>query len=307
MNVLPDTTMSDPIASVSPAALFGSLTPADIHDFVSDRRREDLTLDFKLAPTAFGNRDERRTLATAISGFANSAGGLLVWGVEAKSDSEGIDCAQRAIPLDNPELFMSRLVAHAGAAVAPIADGVEHRLITGVGGPFAVTYVPESSSGPHMAKLGEDRYYKRSGDRFAMMEHFDLADMFGRRRRPVLRVDIERLAGLSFLVTMRNEGRGIAKAPYLSLELPPGFTCQFGFDGNGTSGLPIMGSGSGRVLFGGNADRVIHVGQTLPITRIGLMHHIRNSPAGSQTIRFEFAAEDFQLTAGEYVFDCYTN
>ena len=30
-----------------------------------------------------------------------------------------------------------------------------------------------------MAKLGEDRYYKRSGDSFRKMEHFDLEDMFG--------------------------------------------------------------------------------------------------------------------------------
>lgn len=29
-----------------------------------------------------------------------------------------------------------------------------------------------------MAKLEEDRYYKRSGDSFYRMEHFDLEDMF---------------------------------------------------------------------------------------------------------------------------------
>ena len=39
-----------------------------------------------------------------------------------------------------------------------------------------------------MAKLGENRYYKRSGDSFYQMEHFDLEDMFGRRRKPKLKM-----------------------------------------------------------------------------------------------------------------------
>ena len=34
-----------------------------------------------------------------------------------------------------------------------------------------------------MAKLGENRYYQRSGDQFRMMEHFQVADMFGRPGR----------------------------------------------------------------------------------------------------------------------------
>jgi len=54
-----------------------------------------------------------------------------------------------------------------------------------------VTIIPESAAGPHMAKLGEDRYYKRNGSSFIRLEHFDLADMFGRRMRPDLDLHIE--------------------------------------------------------------------------------------------------------------------
>jgi hypothetical protein len=42
-----------------------------------------------------------------------------------------------------------------------------------------------------MAKFGQDRYYKRSGDTFRRMEHFDLEDMFGRRPRPKLELQID--------------------------------------------------------------------------------------------------------------------
>jgi hypothetical protein len=70
-----------------------------------------------------------------------------------------------------------------------------------------------------MAKLGEDRYYKRSGDSFYRMEHFDLEDMFGRRQKPNLHLRLrhdrsqqradEELEELHF--SLLNNGRAIAK------------------------------------------------------------------------------------------------
>jgi hypothetical protein len=96
-------------------SLFDRIGVAEILAFVVERRREDLTLDFKLAPTNFENRDERKTLACAISGFANSGGGLIVWGVDARKDADEIDCAQGTSPLTDAALFMSRLEEHGEA------------------------------------------------------------------------------------------------------------------------------------------------------------------------------------------------
>lgn len=69
----------------------------------------------------------------------------------------------------------------AGAAASPIVDGVEHKKIEAEADEgFGATFFPASDSGPHMAKLGSDRYFKRSGSQFLRMEHFEIADMFGR-------------------------------------------------------------------------------------------------------------------------------
>src|SRR5262249_4892537 len=120
-------------------SLFLELRVSDILEFVSAGRREDLMLDFKLASRCFDHRDERKILATAISGFANSAGGLIVWGIDARADSDAIDCAQSASPLSQPELFMTRLVSYSASAVSPVVNDVKHRLVEGHGGPFALT------------------------------------------------------------------------------------------------------------------------------------------------------------------------
>jgi hypothetical protein len=281
---------------------------ADVFAFVKDQRREDLTLDFKLAPSCFANRDDRKTLAVGIAGFANSSGGLIIWGVDARKDEDGIDCAQSAVPVPEPNLFMSRLEEHAGAAASPVVAGVQHRLIEGDGGPFAMTLVPESLSGPHMSKLGEDRYYKRSGDQFRRMEHFDVADMFGRRRKPVLALDLRKESGgANVMVSVKNVGRGIAKAPYLALRLPPGFRGSgYGFDGNGRFGLRHMGETDRICRFGASAGEVIHPGQILPVTQLQATVMRTDGAAiinGPQTFKYELVAEDCEMASGEVVLD----
>ena len=45
------------------------LERAEVLAFVTDRRREDLTLDFKVVAGNFDGRDERKLLAKAISGW----------------------------------------------------------------------------------------------------------------------------------------------------------------------------------------------------------------------------------------------
>lgn len=209
------------------------------------------------------------------------------------------------MPIADAALFMSRLSEHAASAASPVVEGVEHRLLEGSGGPFALTHVPESSAGPHMAKLGEDRYYKRSGDRFVCMEHFDIADMFGRRRRPLLKLLLGKEGeGDAILVSLHNEGRGMAKAPYLALELPRGFQfANYGFDGHGGFGLPRVGMGYPRSIFGGDANKVIHVGQTLSVTKIECRRRVDDAVAGPQTFRYELAAEDCELVSGEIVLE----
>ena len=138
-----------------------------------------------------------------------------------------------------------------------------------------MTLVPESESGPHMAKLGEDRYYKRSGDTFYKMEHFDLEDMFGRRKKPKLRFTTridQRGVNTSIFVGIENVGRGAAKAPYLAFNINELFRpSPHGLDGNGHDGLPKLHYGQDlRFRYGANLNFVIHPGTTHEVTKLDL-------------------------------------
>lgn len=211
---------------------YNALSLSDLDGFITAQQEEHLQLDFKVINRPdLSHRDDRKTLAKAISGFANSSGGLIVWGIVATKNADGIDCATDRQEIDPLPLFLSKLNEHTGTATSPLVDGILHRGIASTGNKgFAVTLVPESDSGPHMAKMGEDRYYKRSGDSFYKMEHFDLADMFGRRPKPKLSLNIECSGGgynireseLILDIMLVNEGRGSAAAPFVEVQVPQG-------------------------------------------------------------------------------------
>jgi hypothetical protein len=214
--------------------LFSNITAAGIQAFIDGGQEENLFIEFKTVKGAtFRSEDDKRNLARALSGFANSSGGIVVWGIDARQGKNGIDCAQAIVAVNPVGQLLARLNELTGQAVSPAVDGVQHRAIeiSDTGG-VVLTLIPESDRGPHMAKLGEDRYYKRSGDSFYKMEHFDIADMFGRRAHPALRLRLEWelqapypsdssvSAPLLARIIVENHGRGLAQYPALTIGKP---------------------------------------------------------------------------------------
>ena len=268
------------------------------------QQEEDLYLEFKTVNTNdLSHADDRKNLAKALSGFANSSGGLQVWGIEAGKNANQIDCAIRTVEIPQVRLFVTRLNTLTGQAVSPVVDGVRHKtiILNGDAG-FAVTLVPESDSGPHMAKCREDRYYKRSGDSFYKMEHYDLEDMFGRRRKPRLEFTTRqerRGANTEIIVGIRNVGRATARTPYLAFNVTAPFgPSRYGLDGNGNTGLPKLHDGDPlRYRYGSIEGLVIHPGTNHEVTRIclpGFNPRPEMLPDEDIIIEYEVSAEDMR-------------
>jgi Putative DNA-binding domain len=256
---------------------FDALDLNGIRQYVQTQQEEDVYLEFKTARTTdLSHADDRKNLAKALSGFGNSSGGLLVWGIEAGKNADQIDCATRTAEIAQVRLFVTRLNALTGQAVSPIVEGVCHKtIVSGGDAGFAVTLVPESDSGPHMAKCREDRYYKRRGDSFYRMEHYDVEDMFGRRRKPRLELTTRlegRGANTEIIIGIKNVGRGTARAPYLAFNATAPFqTAPYGLDGNGNNGLPKLHYGQSlKYRYGSTSGIVIHPDTIHEVTRVRL-------------------------------------
>jgi hypothetical protein len=276
----------------------------DIRDLLG--KEENLFLEVKRAQVPISDAD-KANLAIALSGFANSSGGVLIFGLfAAKSSKDDADIISKEEPIKNVTRFLPEVQSLIGQAVVPTVDNAQAKAIIFANDPslgYVVIVVPESDRGPHRAVLkGTKQYYKRSGDSFYAMEHFDLADMFGKRRRSNLKC-VWRLGHISFssgsphkfaiIIALQNEGRGLARYPLFTLTSMRGAVISdYGVDGNRNHGLPkLLADDQSAVTFAGGSDSVIHPGTTIEITALG---HYETASVPDIAFKLTVAAEDFE-------------
>src|SRR5688572_6921061 len=96
--------------------LFKKLTEsgvAAIDELIATRKSEELFLDFKRsADRGAGphlHDKDRNNLGKAISGFGNSEGGVIVWGIDCSKGVDGADVASMKFALGDAPAFASRL------------------------------------------------------------------------------------------------------------------------------------------------------------------------------------------------------
>lgn len=217
-----------------------------LDDFIVNLQSEELFLDFKQsAPTNKQgnslNNNDRKNLAKAISGFGNSEGGVLVWGVECYRDVEIGDVAKTKIKVKNVHRFLSWLENAISGCTIPSHNRVRNHIISvdKNGDGFVATYIPRADAAPLMSIFGSN-FYIRSGSNNVPAPYAVLAGMFGRKPQPNIELlitdknvevvdEVEdfmhpikkktkktKYVSVSFSINGQNESNVIARELYLS-------------------------------------------------------------------------------------------
>ncbi len=219
-----------------------------IKDFVNDRQSEDLFLDFKRsADNGSGRRldqNDRQNLAKAISGFGNSEGGVIVWGIDCRNQPESGDVPGDSdeFLIHNPKRFLSWLEGAVSGCTVPPHPDIRHRAIvtSSKDKGYVATYIAKSHLAPHQC-LKPLQYYIRAGSDFVPTPHAVLAGMFGRQPQPdvshgwvvkpaqiVPGTMAQRTESVRFELhfILNNQGPGLARDLYVStfLDCPEGPT-----------------------------------------------------------------------------------
>jgi Putative DNA-binding domain len=150
----------------------------DVQDLIDDREvRESDILEFKTAPDQMQPAD-KNAAAKALSAFANSAGGLLIYGVATK-DQKDPERPTAIEPISGGNA--AYLLKHAREAVRHPIPGIRDKSIpAGQGRQVLLFDVPQSPLSPHQL-VSEAVYYRRQGPQSVRMPH-DLVELyFGRR------------------------------------------------------------------------------------------------------------------------------
>lgn len=197
-------------------SILEGVTEADVNSFVAKGIEESLYLEYK----GIESLREPQKLRKSIAAFANSDGGLLLVGVSEKKKGS------RRLPgevrwNDNPnqtkEWFqdVTLNLIHpplTGARIMVAANQQGHTV-------FLVD-VPASDNPPHMT---DGRYFFRNNFESLPMEHYQVADAFGKRRRPMIWPMLqvsdynseEKTLMLEYGIT--NRGHSLAKWPMVHL------------------------------------------------------------------------------------------
>lgn len=193
-----------------------------IHQLIADRTEESLVLDCKRAARDKGPLadSDKKNLAKLAGAFANCDGGVIIWGVDCSNkNSDGLDVMNSPHPIADLAQFKQSLDCCTSQNLEPYPEGLTNIALeetVGSNKGFALTYVPKWDGLPVRSFVKGDSadYYIRAGQSVEQMPSSLLADRFGRRPQPKLRLAINAkfehsLLTLYFLI--ENYGRGIAK------------------------------------------------------------------------------------------------
>lgn len=220
----------------------------EIDGLIADRQSEELFLDFKQsADKGEGSRlhdDDRKNLGKALSGFGNSEGGIIIWGVDCRPNATVGDVAARKVPIENPRRFKSWLEGAVSGCTVPPHPMVQHHAIESDSGRgFVVSYIAKSALAPHQCLKPSLQYYIRAGSDFVPTPHAVLLGMFGRRPQPFVfpmwvlgPAEIHKMADLnisgvrcSLGIQLGSHGPGTARDLYMNVHViePQGNTQQW--------------------------------------------------------------------------------
>jgi hypothetical protein len=192
-----------------------------IEQLIRDNVEESLSLEYKSAE-ALGKSDTKKAeIVRDMSAFANSSGGVLIYGVAEFQPREHRHRPERIDPINRQE-YSKEWLEQIIQSIQPRIDGIliEPINVNGSSVCYVVT-IPQS----HTAHQARDHvYYRRYNFNVLPMEDYELRDVMNRRKHPKIRASMfaSRNANREgyVLVRLENVGHVLAKDYMVNLQVP---------------------------------------------------------------------------------------
>ncbi len=177
-------------------------TIAEIDKMISDDVQEDIHLDYKESRAI--DKSKRHEIAKDVSAFANSDGGILIYGVIEKNNlpvgkDAGVDHTKYSREWLEQIISSNATPRMDGIRIAPIPISTDRSI-------YAVE-IPKSFRAPHQAP--DKKYYKRFNFQSVPMEDYEINDVRSRQKSlaPLISIDIEAKRGNLVYLVVANIGK----------------------------------------------------------------------------------------------------
>lgn len=187
-------------------------TIEEINQMIADGVQEDLHLDYKDHRAV--DHAKRGDIAKDVSAFANSDGGLLIYGVAEKNGYPIIGDPAVEHHKFRREWFEQVVLSNISPRIDDVRVG---QIKVNTDRSIYTVEVQTSFRGPHQAP--DHKYYKRRGSHCEPMEDYEIADVRNRRQviPPLVNVSVSTRRSMVYL-NVENIGNQVAED--VSFEIP---------------------------------------------------------------------------------------
>ena len=207
-------------------------TKQRLDQMIADANEESPSLDYKRADSlakTVGKKtvdDKKIEVTKDVSSFANSGGGVLIYGVAEFEDEQRKHLPERLDPIKRTEIskeWLDQVIQ----SIQPRIEGVVIHPVVISETDNTVCYVVEVPQS-HTAHMARDyRYHMRHNFTTARMEDYQVRDVMNRRKHPKIRgyIYVNRKTSHTepvgmVLVRLENVGTVMARDVMVELELP---------------------------------------------------------------------------------------
>ncbi len=193
-------------------------TEEDLNNLIMNKIEENTNLEYK-NPDALNDKKE---IAKDISAMANSNGGIIIYGLcEDNKDNKPISIKW----IENHQQ-KERIEQILQTNVTPKID-VKMNLVykTNDTSKFALLVnVPKSEIAPHQDHSDRNKriYWRRNGFTTREMEHYEIEDLFFKRKRPILEIQLKKKKSKNsaYDIILINNGKVIGEKIIIQILMP---------------------------------------------------------------------------------------
>lgn len=291
-------------------ALFDSLaTYPRIQELIDAGEAEDQYLECKAPGSPQFNRDTRAKLARSASGFGNSGGGVIIWGVSTvKHGASGLDILTQIEPIGNVKRLAQQIDrALPGLTVPQLAlesSRILHRAKGDTKG-LIVTYIPPTPGDPLQSTVDRNFYF-RSGDEFREMPYEMLRRMFAGAAGPLLRplfdarlVECDEKGIWKVPITLYNESSAAARDTRVSVLVQNPDACT-SVTRSGQGLRDVSQVNPGQTLFTGSVEAPIFRGLNQLVGWLAV--HMKKGRRPRRILRLRIRVFADRMRATEWTF-----
>lgn len=198
-------------------------TEAKLNNLITSGIEESLTLEYKAADALERSEYKKKEITKDVSAMANSAGGVIIYGIGEFSGSERRHLPERITPVNRND-FPREWVEQIINAIRPRIDGIRIHSISLSSGDSEVAYVIEIPQSNTAHQASDHRYYKRFNFQSVPMEDYEVRDVIFREQTPDIvlsfLIEVADENGWSLTVKARNQGSAFAQYVACLLDIP---------------------------------------------------------------------------------------